>query len=103
VLTVQLVEAKGLVNKDIAILGQGKSDPYARVKVVADFQTHSFKTDVVPDNLHPVWKMVIDLAVDDPDTIEDLHIEVWDDDQVGKDDFLGRCTVPAQVIITCLH
>lgn len=96
-LTVQLVEAKGLVNKDVILLGQGKSDPYARVEIVADGETHSFKTAVVPNNLHPAWKMVVDVAVEDASTIEDPQIEVWDDDHVGKDDFLGSCSIPVQV------
>ncbi len=98
-----MVEAKGLVNKDITFLGQGKSDPYARVKILADGDEHSFKTAVVPDNLHPVWRMVVDVAIDKPDTLQDLHIEVWDDDQIGKDDFLGRCTIPVQVRHCCVE
>ena len=85
------------MNKDVILLGQGKSDPYARVEIVADGETHSFKTVVVPDNLQPVWKMVFEVAVEDKSTIEELQIEVWDNDRVGKDDFLGRCCVPVQV------
>jgi len=34
VLSVHLVEAKNLVDKDIALLGQGKSDPYVKVKIL---------------------------------------------------------------------
>ena len=96
-LTVQLVEAKGLMNKDMTLLGQGKSDPYARVEITSDGETHLFKTAVVPNNLHPVWKMIVEVVVEDVTTIEDPQIEVWDDDHVGKDDFLGRCSIPAQV------
>lgn len=96
-LTIELVEAKGLVNKDVTLLGQGKSDPYARIEIIADGETHSFKTAVVPNNLHPVWKMVVEVAVEDVSTIEDAQIEVWDDDHVAKDDFLGRCSIPVQV------
>ena len=62
-LIVQLVEAKGLMNRDVSLLGQGKSDPYARVEIKADGETYSFKTAVVPNNLHPVWKMVVEVAV----------------------------------------
>ena len=85
------------MNKDATILGQGKSDPYARVEIVADRETHLFKTAVVPDNLHPVWKTVFEAAVDDKSTIEEMQIEVWDNDRMGKDDFLGRCCIPVQV------
>ncbi len=37
---------QGLVNKDSALLGQGKSDPYATLEIKADGETHNFKTEV---------------------------------------------------------
>ena len=46
VLNVHIVEAKGLVNKDSAVFGQGKSDPYATLEVRADGETQNFKTEV---------------------------------------------------------
>ena len=44
VLNVHIVEAKGLVNKDIAVLG--KSDPYATIDIRADGEAQMFKTEV---------------------------------------------------------
>ena len=41
-----IIEAKGLVNKDSVVFGQGKSDPYATVEIRADAETHNFKTEV---------------------------------------------------------
>ena len=43
-LNVHIVEAKGLVNKDIAVLG--KSDPYATIDIRADGEAQMFKTEV---------------------------------------------------------
>jgi hypothetical protein len=102
VLSVHVVEAKGLVNKDIKILGFGKSDPYATIKLRADGTSHVFRTETVPSNLNPLWKMLVDLPVDDPDTLEDIQLEVWDDDDSSKDDFLGRCVIHAQLLKTAV-
>ena len=54
VLNVNIVEAKGLENKDIAILG--KSDPYATVEIRADSETQNFKTEVRCDRLSCVLR-----------------------------------------------
>ncbi len=43
VLSVHLVEAKSLVNKDSALLAQGKSDPYVKLTIVADGASHTFR------------------------------------------------------------
>ena len=37
------------------------------------------------------------MAIEEISSIEDLQIEVYDEDHVGKDDFLGSCSIPAQV------
>ncbi|TRY63162.1 hypothetical protein TCAL_10826 [Tigriopus californicus] len=102
VLTVNIIEGKGLVNKDKAFLGQGKSDPYAKLRIVADGMAHVFKTEVVPDNLHPVWNHVVDMPVDDPETLDNLQIEIWDEDRGSKDDFMGKCTIPVKVLRTAI-
>ena len=102
VFSIHLIEAKSLVNRDFKILGQGISDPYAKVKIMADGLSHFFKTETVKDNLNPVWKLLIDLPVDDPDTMEDLPIEVWDEDKVSKDDFLGSCVIPSTTLRTAI-
>lgn len=102
VLTVNIIEGKGLVNKDKAYLGQGKSDPYAKLQIVADGMAHMFKTEVVPDNLHPLWNHVVDMPVDDPDSLDNLCIEVWDEDRGSKDDFMGKCTITVKVVRTAI-
>lgn len=101
VLSINILEAKDLVNKDVAFLGQGKSDPYVKLEATSDGVAHSFRTEVIPDNLHPIWREIIDLAVDNPDTLGDLKFEIFDED-TGKDDFLGRCTISAQSLRTAI-
>ena len=88
-------------DRDINIFGQGKSDPYVKLRVVADGEAHHFKTEVIQDNLHPIWRLLIDLPVNNPDSLDNLEFEIFDED-VGKDDFLGRCSVNVQSIRTAM-
>ena len=73
VLNVNIVEAKGLENKDIVALGQGKSDPYAVFDISSDGEISSFKTHVVSNNLHPIWNVAVDLPVDNPESLQGIH------------------------------
>ena len=73
VLNINIVEAKGLENKDIVALGQGKSDPYAVLRIVSDGEPSTFKTHVVNNNLHPIWNTAIDLPVDNPESLQGTH------------------------------
>lgn len=98
VLSVNIVEAKSLVNKDKVLLGTGKSDPYAKIRILVDGTAHTFRTDTVANNLDPVWKLMIDMPVDNPESLDDVNVELWDEDVGTKDDFLGRCTIPLTVI-----
>ena len=43
VLNITLVEARALINKDSALLGQGVSDPYAVLEVTVDSILHRFR------------------------------------------------------------
>ena len=72
VLNVNIVEAKGLENKDIVALGQGKSDPYAVLDIVSDGETSTFKTHVINNNLHPIWNVAVDLPVDNPESLQGI-------------------------------
>ena len=72
VLNVNIVEAKGLENKDIAALGQGKSDPYAVLDIVSDGDTCSFTTQVISNSLHPTWNVAVDLPVDNPESLQGI-------------------------------
>ena len=38
-------------------LGQGKSDPYAILRITSDGEMSTFKTSVIDNSLHPVWNM----------------------------------------------
>ena len=94
VLSVNVIEAKGLASgKDATapVIGVSKKpDPYATLSLEADSAKHAFRTDTVAKTLDPKWEMMVDLPVDDPDSLTDLQLAVWDEDNA----FLGRCVVP---------
>jgi ribose 5-phosphate isomerase len=46
--------------------------------------------------------MLIDLPVDNPETLEDMCVSVFDEDKYGKDESLGKCTIPVQVLRTAI-
>jgi Ca2+-dependent lipid-binding protein len=77
VLNINVVEAKGLENKDITALGQGKSDPYAVLDVISDGEISTFKTHVIKNNLHPVWNVAVDLPVDNPESLQGRHNKLF--------------------------
>lgn len=88
VLRIEVVAAKDLVKADIGMLGLGKSDPYAIITVGA----HEFRTQVIPNTVNPKWNYYCEVVVYQiPGTT--LDIEVMDEDQSSKDDFLGRVSV----------
>ncbi|KAJ6334965.1 hypothetical protein OIU76_007699 [Salix suchowensis] len=80
-LTVTVVKANDLKNMEMI----GKSDPYAIVYVRPMFKV---KTQVIDNNLNPVWNQTFDLIVEDKET-QSLTLEVFDKD-IGQDKRLGR-------------
>ena len=77
VLNVNIVEAKGLENKDITALGQGKSDPYAILDIFSDGETSTFKTQVISNSLHPTWNVAVDLPVDNPESLKGMSFILY--------------------------
>ena len=71
----------------------GKADPYA----VLTFGKDKFKTKTVKNNHNPEWNHNIKFDVDD-ETPEEVTLEVFDED-IGKDDALGKATICLREII----
>ncbi|XP_069548793.1 myoferlin [Brachyistius frenatus] len=77
------------------------SDPYAHVS----FLHMSKTTEVIRTTLNPTWDQTLifeDVEIyGDPQTIArnppDVVLELYDRDQVGKDEPMGRCTCPPVV------
>jgi len=85
VLQVRVVEARNLMAMDI----NGKSDPY----VVLSVGNETFKTKIIDSNLNPVWNEIHTFDV--RTGREQLKIEVYDHDDLGSDDFLGKELIPS--------
>ncbi|QQP56044.1 Extended synaptotagmin2like, partial [Caligus rogercresseyi] len=104
VLRINVLEAKGLQNKDLNLIGSSnKSDPYATLEVQVDSQHHSFKTHVIPNNLHPHWNFTAELIVDDTESLDQILLQIWDKDSSNKDDFLGKCELPLSGIKSAIE
>ncbi|KAG2729573.1 hypothetical protein I3843_01G251700 [Carya illinoinensis] len=83
VLTV--VKANDLKNMEMI----GKSDPYVVVYIRPLFKV---KTNVVENNLNPVWNQTFELIAEDKET-QTLILEVFDKD-IGQDKRLGIVKLP---------
>ena len=46
--------------------------------------------------------MLIDLPVDNPESLDDLLMALFDEDNYGKDESLGKCTIPVQILRTAI-
>lgn len=84
-LRLTVVKANDLKNMEMI----GTSDPYA---VVYIRPLVKFKTQVIDDNLNPVWDKTFNLIVEDKET-QSLIIEVLDED-IGQDKRLGIVKLP---------
>ncbi|KAG8129456.1 hypothetical protein E2320_016152 [Naja naja] len=81
IVRVYLMEAKNVQSKDKYIKGmiEGKSDPYAVVRV----GTQVFTSKVIDEDLNPKWNEMYEVPG------QELEVELFDKDP-DQDDFLGR-------------
>ena len=71
----------------------GFSDPYVKLQV----GKQRFKTKVVKMNLNPEWDQEFSFVV--ADVREVLKFDVYDEDLIGIDDFLGQMKVPLEDLL----
>jgi len=91
-LFVEVIRAKGLYNSDSWFAG--KSDPYTIVTL--DDQEIG-RTEVIDDNLDPVWNSIFVVDAEHPATF--LTFDVWDEDPCQKDDHLGYTVLNVSEIV----
>ncbi|XP_040839846.1 extended synaptotagmin-1 [Ochotona curzoniae] len=86
IIRVHLLAARGLSSKDKYVKGliEGKSDPYAIVRV----GTQTFSSRVIDEDLNPRWGETYEVMVHEVPG-QEIEVEVFDKDP-DKDDFLGR-------------
>ena len=79
-LTVTVVKAINLKSMDI----NGKSDPYVKISGIGQ----AVKTNVINNNLNPIWNETFHFFVDVANPNPKLLLQVFDSD-LNSDDFLG--------------
>jgi len=85
-LQLTIVGARNLIAAD----SNGKSDPYAILKIGSHWKT---KTKTIKKVLNPQWNQTYMVELREPEKLT-LEIEVFDEDLIGKDDSLGVATFP---------
>ena len=88
-LAVRVIRARNLRAMDF----NGFSDPYVKLQV----GKQRFKTKVVKMNLNPEWDQEFSFVV--ADVREVLKLDVYDEDLIGIDDFLGQVKVPLEDLL----
>eukprot|EP00829_Urostomides_striatus_P010690 TRINITY_DN2539_c0_g1_i1.p1 TRINITY_DN2539_c0_g1~~TRINITY_DN2539_c0_g1_i1.p1 ORF type:complete len:295 (+),score=88.38 TRINITY_DN2539_c0_g1_i1:63-947(+) len=80
-LKIWVKEAKNLPPMDV----NGLSDPYT----IVTYASQAAKTRIIKNTLNPNWNEVFSFTVIDEK--EKIHVAVWDEDTIKKDDFEGTC------------
>lgn len=71
----------------------GSSDPYCLVTVTGARTGSKIRTKTIWKNLNPVWNEKYEFEIVAADKAE-VQIEVWDEDYLSSDDFMGMVTIP---------
>lgn len=82
VLQIHTHYANGLISEDF----NGKSDPYLKLFINGDI---SHKSKTIPKTLNPVFNDIFEETVNDINTVNSIKLELYDEDDIGTDDFLG--------------
>ncbi|CAL5013161.1 unnamed protein product [Urochloa decumbens] len=88
-LTVRVIEARNLRAMD----SNGFSDPYVKLQL----GKQRFKTKVVKMNLNPTWDQEFSFLVGDVRDV--LKLDVYDEDILQMDDFLGQLRLPLEDVL----
>ncbi|KAM8858333.1 fer-1-like protein 6 [Synchiropus picturatus] len=95
-----MYQARGLIAADAS----GLSDPFARVT----FLSHSLTTNIINQTLSPTWNQCLSMSriciSGDPQYIKEepprILIEVYDDDALGKSEYLGSTVTIPEVVLS---
>ena len=92
IVRLEIIEAKKLKKSDLGVLGMGKSDPYVIVVV----GSREFRTQTISNTVNPKWNFCADAPVFF--NTQSIDLDVMDEDQGSKDDFLGRASISLETI-----
>ncbi|KAI3771742.1 hypothetical protein L6452_02909 [Arctium lappa] len=86
-LEVKLIQAQGLINKDLI----GKSDPFAKL-YIRPLRSRMKTSKVIDNDLNPIWNEHFEFVVEDTST-QHLTIKIYDDDGIQASELLGCAQV----------
>ena len=93
VLTVNLLGGRNLASKD----SNGFSDPYVVAHLLdkdgKQIKSSKTKSKVIKKTLNPQWDSEF-LRLKASDQVSALELVVWDEDKIGKDEFMGQLVIP---------
>jgi len=96
-LSVKIIQAYDLINTDTGLFGD-VSDPYVSLRLASQTEKQRKRTATIDNDLNPVWNTTPFLFPIAQDS-DSLMLEVYDEDMLTSDDFLGRLTIPLYKII----
>ena len=86
-LRVHVIAGKNLPIADMALIGQGTSDPYIKLHLGAK----EVRTKTKLKTVNPTWNEVFDFIVSEPEG-QLLNLELYDED-LQQDDYLGNVDI----------
>ncbi|XP_049822271.1 extended synaptotagmin-2 isoform X2 [Aethina tumida] len=92
-LRVHLIKANNLERKDIKLIGKGKSDPYAVLRVGAE----EHRSKVIDSDINPQWDEWFEFKILEK-VGQKLLVSIWDKDP-AEDEFLGSCHIDISEVI----
>ena len=94
VIHVDIVAARDLIKSDI----MGKSDPYA----IVGLGDNKHRSSTAKNTQNPEWNFGVDFPIDSTHVDDDLRINLFDHDKIGKDKSLGTVSLPVQELLNSL-
>ena len=91
---IELIEGRQLKKSDFGMLGLGKSDPYALIAI----NDETFRTQTIKNTVNPKWNYACEALIQFVHG-QSIKIDVLDEDQGNKDDFLGRAELQLDYLL----
>lgn len=93
-LTFIVWKAEGVLATDASVFGKSTSDPYVKVRCGAS----TFRSETHKNSLDPIFNYRVHLIIC-AKSQQKIHIELFDYDNLTKDDFLGRVDLDVHDVI----
>ena len=95
ILRVTVWSASDLLPMDVGFFGKGTSDPYVKIRCGG----HVLKSETCWKTLCPEFKFIASMPISSLHD-QNIWIEVYDQDLITRDDFLGKVSLPIDMMAT---